>query len=198
MYFIGGIWKKYSWSQLQEQESCKATPFSGEKQEICPGEKAEEVHRGSTAQALFPISVTVDIPAAPIAAVGGWLMRIVFSLCPTPLRLSLGRGRWDGGFQSPSSLQAMSLICIKPGGYPSVSDMMIAFKYLATSIFGIVCSQRKGQAVFFLPQVTSWWSSPQFKECLRLPASLHSGALSSRSHLVYRGHLYWGCPKMPL
>lgn len=41
-----------------------------------------------------------------------------------------------------------SYLFIKPGGYPSVSHRMITFKYLATSIFGIVCSQSKVQAVF--------------------------------------------------
>lgn len=68
-----------------------------------------------------------------------------------------------------------SYVFITPGGYPSVSHMMITFKYLATSIFGIVCSQSKVQAVFLLPQATARWSSPQLKECLRLPASLSSG-----------------------
>lgn len=70
--------------------------------------------------------------------------------CPTP-GLGLGGGRWDGGFRSPPSLEAVSLISsIKQYSYPSVSHTMIASKYLATSIFGMMCGSEKGSSNFLL------------------------------------------------
>lgn len=99
----------------------------------------------------------------------------------------------DSSLLPPYRQWPLSLCSIKPGGCPSVSHMRITFKYLATAIFGGVCSQSKVHAVSLLPQVTSWQLVISSVEGVPKAACLPQlwGLGTSHSSSV-RGHLHEG------